>query len=145
MMEAAAADGIDLLGESHGGFIFPKFMPSFDGMLSACKLIELLSKEKVRLSDVASEVPHSHMSKVEIPCSSEQKGMIMRKMLDTVKDSDRIQTIDGVKFWHGDDWALVLPDAVRPVLYLYAEAETERKSRSIMDKYVKILSKIREG
>jgi len=143
MMEVSASGKVDFLGESLGGYIFPSFMPAFDGMLSICKLVEYLCKERARLSDLIAEVPRVNQKKIEIPCSLEKMGTVMRRAMEMVKGIDKLETVDGLKFWRNGDWALVLPDSTLPIIHLYAEAGSERKTRMLLDKYAKSISALK--
>jgi mannose-1-phosphate guanylyltransferase/phosphomannomutase len=144
MMEAAASGSVSFLGEREGGYIFPDFMPSFDGMLSICKILECLSRERAKLSDLAAEIPRMNQLEIDISCSSEQKGRIMRRVADMTKGVDRLETVDGLKFWHGEDWALILPDQTRPVIHFYAEAKSEKDAELLFDKYNRMIDALRE-
>ncbi|MBU0671709.1 MAG: hypothetical protein KJ732_01630, partial [Candidatus Margulisbacteria bacterium] len=145
MMEVAEEGKAVFLGENQGGYIFPDFMPCFDGMYSVCKLIEFLAREKVKLSDLAAEIPPIRIAKRTIPCSQEQKGLVMRLAIDKLRKTEKIEMIDGLKFWQDGEWALILPETVRPEIHLYAEARTEKRAHLLLDKYQKIIEAIKEG
>ena len=145
MMEAATNSKVTLLGESLGGYIFPDFMPFFDGMLSVCKLIEYLSREQVRLSDLAEEIPEINLLKREVDCDNECKGRVMRELASRVKRPDKVELIDGVKIWRGGDWVLILPDPVRPVVQVFAEADSHKKMDMLLEEYVDKINSIKEG
>lgn len=143
MMEAAAQSKVAFLGEGLGGFIFPDFMPTFDGMLSACKLMESLCHNKVALSDLASEVPQIKVLKREVSCSPDQKGKVMRVLVEG-PEADRVELIDGVKLWFGGDWILVLPDPMHPVIHLYAEAGTDKNAQLLLSRYISKIDSLKE-
>lgn len=144
MMEVAADRKICFLGEGLGGYIFPEFLPAFDAMLSACKLIEYLAREKVKLSELIAEVPRINLARIEIPCPAEKKGQIMRKSMDMLRGIDKLETIDGLKFWQGNDWVLVLPDSTRPVIHLYAEADSSENTRRLLSQYTDMINRMKE-
>jgi mannose-1-phosphate guanylyltransferase/phosphomannomutase len=144
MMELAQSKEVSFVGEGDGGYIFPDFMPSFDGMLSIFNLVGYLAKHKIKLSDLVAEIPRIALLQVEVPCSVEDKGRVLRRMIDAGRDSGRLETIDGLKFWHDEDWALVLPDAARPVIHLFAEAKTPRRAELLLDKYVQRIGLLRK-
>ncbi|MFH0887353.1 MAG: nucleotidyltransferase, partial [bacterium] len=144
IMEAACRGDISFLGESQGGFIFSEFMPSFDGMLSICKLMEFLSKERVKMSELNDEVPDVNVLMNEVHCSTDQKGLVMRRIRDEAKGYDRVETLDGLKFWRGNSWVLILPDPMRPVISIYAESDTLGRSQQLLDEYRELIEKIKE-
>jgi len=42
LTRAAAGDAVIFAGSIGGGFVFPDFLPAYDGVTSLCKLLELL-------------------------------------------------------------------------------------------------------
>ncbi|MBN3033910.1 MAG: mannose-1-phosphate guanyltransferase [Candidatus Saganbacteria bacterium] len=135
MMENCYKGRMKFFGETAGGFIFPEFQCAFDAMFSSLKLLEMLAKSKVKLSEVAAEVPKINMASKEVSCAAEHKGKVLRSIVDSLGEEE-VDLTDGVKIFHGNDWALVLPDPSRPVIHLYAEAETEKQAAKLIDKYI---------
>ena len=54
---AAAGDGVIFAGSVGGGFVFPDFVPAYDGMASLCKLLELLAPVRRPLSAIVASSP----------------------------------------------------------------------------------------
>lgn len=141
MMEASSRPGVTFLGENLGGFIFPEFQPAFDAMFASIKLLEMLAKQAVKLSDVAAEVPAIKMASKEISCSPELKGKVLRSIVDSLRDEE-VDLTDGIKVFRGDDWVLILPDPARPVINIYAEAGSERLAQKFVAEYVEKIDSI---
>jgi mannose-1-phosphate guanylyltransferase / phosphomannomutase len=141
MMENCYKGRLKFIGESAGGYIFPEFQCAFDAMFASLKLLEMLSRENVKLSEIAAEVPHINMVSKEVSCAAELKGKVLRTIVDGITDEEADLT-DGVKIFHQHDWALVLPDPARPVIHLYAEAESEKLAHKLIDKYVEKIDSI---
>jgi len=141
MMEVSSKPGITLLGENLGGFIFPEFQPAFDAMFASVKLLEMLSKTQVNLSEIAAEVPKVNMSCREISCPPELKGRVLRTIVEDQQDKEMDLT-DGVKIFHHDDWILILPDPVRPIVSICAEAATEKAAQKLVNEYVEKIDSI---
>jgi mannose-1-phosphate guanylyltransferase/phosphomannomutase len=144
MMEIAAIRKVSFVGECHGGYIFSGCQPCFDGMLSICKIAEHIAREKTKLSHLAAEIAQVNLLGIDIDCSSEQKGKIMRQAADLVKDADKVETIDGFKFWHGRSWVLILPDASKPIIHLYAEAANPKATQKLLKRYSEKIIKLRD-
>jgi mannose-1-phosphate guanylyltransferase/phosphomannomutase len=53
----AARDGVVLVGDALGGFVFPSLHPAFDALFSLAKLLELLAKFDVELSELVKQLP----------------------------------------------------------------------------------------
>ena len=50
------------------------------------------------------------------------------------------QFIDGVKIFHGEDWALIYPSQDEAYFHLCAEAEEQREAETIAAHYVDLFS-----
>src|SRR5207244_7508641 len=110
-------------GGEEGGYIVREFMAAFDGLMSLVKLLELLSKVGVSLTEVIDRLPPAHLATLEVPVPWEAKGTVMRRLLERM-EGQQVLTIDGVKTFRGDDWALVVPHPLEPVVRVWAEAGT---------------------
>jgi mannose-1-phosphate guanylyltransferase/phosphomannomutase len=141
MMENCYRGRMRYLGETAGGFIFPQFQCAFDAMFASLKLLEMLAKENVKLSEIAAEVPRINMASKEVSCTAENKGKVLRTIVDAIGDEE-VDLTDGVKVFHGHDWALILPDPAKPVIHLYAEAESEKQAHKLIDQYVEKIDSI---
>ncbi|MGI6778594.1 MAG: hypothetical protein ACOX7R_11475 [Acetivibrionales bacterium] len=75
------------------------------------------------------------MSKREAFCPWELKGRVMRTLI-TENGPERLELLDGVKFFTDKGWALVLPDADKPMFRVYSEGETPEMAETISDKYL---------
>jgi len=135
MMERCQKGSTYFFGETQGGFIFPEFQCAFDSMFSSIRLIELLAKNKTKISEVADEVPNICMHSKEISCAAENKGKVLRSIIDAIGSAE-VDLTDGVKIFRGDEWVLILPDPMRPVIHIYAESDREDKARKLVEEYV---------
>lgn len=135
LMEAASNDEVSFAGERVGGFIYPKFQVSFDGMLSVAKLLEYMSKEGRKISQVIADIPKTSICKAEIECPSELKGKVMRAMIERNIENP-VELIDGVKIYNKKDWALVLPHSNIPYIRLQVETADKASCCKMLDAYV---------
>ncbi|HHU51327.1 MAG TPA: NTP transferase domain-containing protein [Firmicutes bacterium] len=115
-------------GKSH-------FQPNFDSVFSLAKILELLAKEKMSLSQIISELPSFYTIQKEVQCSWEDKGRIMRTLFEESKEHE-IETTDGLKVFHDQGWALVLPDAEDPVFQIYTEATSKEAADALAKMYM---------
>ena len=74
-MSLAAREHPLLVGDGVGGFIFPRFHPSFDGLFATVRLLELLVAAKQTLSQVIDETPPVHVARLQVVCPWEEKGL----------------------------------------------------------------------
>lgn len=137
LMKTSLDAGVTFAGDERGGFIFPELHPGFDGTFSLGKLIVMLQKTGLKLSDVGTELPVFQMAYEQVRCPWESKGAVMRKISEETREGTRVELVDGIKIFEGDSWVLVLPDAVEPLFHVYAETPTEQQSQESVSCYVK--------
>ena len=131
LMDTAATEGISLAASQDGGFAFPEFLPAFDATAALVHLLGLLGKAGLRLSKVVGELPAVHFAHGTVDTPWEEKGMLMRRLVEVVKDDD-VLLIDGVKVLRGASWALVLPDPEEPLTHVWAEGEDDDEARRLV-------------
>jgi len=132
---AARLPGVVFAGTGDGSFIFPEFMPVADAIATFAKLLEMLALSGVPISEMLPSLPSYHMMRREVVTSWENKGTVMRHLLEK-HAGDGIDSTDGVKItWAEDRWVLVLPDQEEPVLHIYAEGSDERECRDILERF----------
>src|SRR5712692_5429002 len=141
-MSLAAREHPLLVGDGVGGFIFPRFHPSFDGLFATVRLLELLAATKQKLSDVVDATPSVHVARLQVSCPWEQKGRVMR-MLAQDPQTERTRQVDGVKHQNDGEWVVVLPDADRPLFNVYAEAKDDDRAWMLAHEYAERLEKLR--
>lgn len=135
LMAAAMQEGVVFAGSGDGGYIFPDFMPAYDAIMTFARLLELLASTGEALSSLRTALPSYHLMRREVVTSWENKGTVMRRMLEKHHE-DIVDSTDGIKIVMGPDrWVLVLPDQEEPVLHLYAECGGEAECRDILNRY----------
>jgi mannose-1-phosphate guanylyltransferase/phosphomannomutase len=134
LMASALSDDIAMAASLDGGFIFPGFLPAFDGTAAFVHLLEMLARTGTRLSKVVATQPRTHVVHETVGTPSEQKGTIMRGLVEDAAGDPVL--VDGVKELFDDGWALVLPDPEAPVSHVYAEAPSDGDARRRAQEYV---------
>ncbi|MBE0596782.1 MAG: mannose-1-phosphate guanyltransferase [Desulfuromonadales bacterium] len=117
-----------------GRFAFPSFQANFDALFTVAKTLELLARTGESLSKVRQGFPARAYQAIQIPCSWDLKGGLMRKMSEDSVDREA-SFLDGVKVQIGNDWALFLPDQHRPVVHLIAEAADRVTVERLLESY----------
>jgi mannose-1-phosphate guanylyltransferase/phosphomannomutase len=120
---AAAGDGVIFAGSVGGGFVFPDFVPAYDGMASLGKLLELLAPIEKPLSEIVGELPESTVVHRQVRCPWARKGAVMRILTERTKGME-VDVTDGIKVYDERGWAQVLPDPDEPLVHIYAEGKT---------------------
>jgi mannose-1-phosphate guanylyltransferase/phosphomannomutase len=129
LMEVAASPGIDFAGSQEGGYMFPRFLPAYDAVATLVHLLSLLAQTGTRLSKVVSSLPRFHLAHEGVVTPWEQKGMVMRTIVERTKDHELV-LVDGVKVLYDDGWALILPDPEEPVTHVWAEADGDAEAKA---------------
>lgn len=141
LMERALKRDVAFAGAQGGGYIFSQFLPAYDGILSFCKLLELLARAKRSMSEILAELPEYHLAHQNTYCPWEKKGLVMRKLMEKVKGRE-VELIDGVKIFKKRGWALVLPDSEDPVVRVYVEESSKEKAEKEVERHIEFVSKI---
>ncbi|MDQ4129645.1 MAG: mannose-1-phosphate guanyltransferase, partial [Actinomycetota bacterium] len=136
LMETASAGGISLAASQDGGFIFPDFLPAYDATASLVKLLELLARSGEPLSKLVEGVPPVHIAHESVVTPWEEKGAIMRLLVERLKDRELL-LVDGVKVAHDSGWALILPDPDEPLSHVWAEGNNEAEARGLAQEYAR--------
>ena len=143
LMVAAQREGVVMVGDGAGGFIFPVMHPAFDGMLAILKLLELLAEFEMRLSEVVDDLPAYYLSRTTVNCPWEHKGKVMRILSEQYRER-RARPIDGIKIDLGKEWVLVLPDADRPLFHVVAESVSNEQAQALAEKYARVVSGLQQ-
>ncbi len=134
----------DLIATADGNFAFTEFSLYRDSMYAALKILEMLVKYELTLSDLVSRTENFYHTHAAIECPQALKGKMMRKFLEDARDK-RSSSADGVKIWLTEsDWILMIPDQYSDHLNLYIQAINETKGKDICQQYeekIKIWSK----
>jgi len=139
---ASDREGMAFAGGGGGGYVFPQFLPAFDGVLSLAKLLELLAVAETTLEDVVDGLPPTHVAAVEVPTPWEAMGSVMRRLVERL-DGDQTVTIEGVKAFRGRDWALVVPHPQEPLVRVWAEAGDRAAAESLAAEFASLVEELR--
>jgi mannose-1-phosphate guanylyltransferase / phosphomannomutase len=137
----AATDNVVFAGSVGGGFVFPDFLPAYDGVASLCKLLELLAPVDRPLSEIVGGLPESTVVHREVRCPWARKGAVMRVLTERVKGK-KVDTLDGIKVFEERGWAQVLPDPDEPLVHVYAEGKTAEDAASLEEEFLALVEEV---
>ncbi|MBI5207867.1 MAG: NTP transferase domain-containing protein [Candidatus Firestonebacteria bacterium] len=145
LMKSCVENEIIFSGMGDGRYIFTKFQPVFDPVVSIVKLIEFLASEKNSISEICKEIPDYYLEKDTISCPWEYKGKILQDIVKEYKDKYDLELIDGIKIiFNPREWILLLPDSEKPFIHIWVESISLSKVQEITEKYKdKILQMIK--
>jgi mannose-1-phosphate guanylyltransferase/phosphomannomutase len=133
LMAAASLPGVGFAADDNGGYILPGFLPAFDGAAALLKMLDLLARRGTPLSVVVDGLPDVHLVHETVVTPWEQKGMIMRSLMEM--GSRNVELVDGVKIRYGNGWMLALPDPEEPVTHIWAESTTDSEATQLAHEY----------
>jgi mannose-1-phosphate guanylyltransferase/phosphomannomutase len=144
LTQASADNGVVFAGSVGGGFVFPEFLPAYDGVASLCNLLQLLAPIERPLSELVGDLPHSTVVHRQVRCPWARKGAVMRVLTEHMKGK-RIDTLDGIKVFEERGWAQVLPDPDEPLVHVYAEGNTPDDAAALEEDFLKLVEEIVAG
>jgi phosphomannomutase/phosphoglucomutase len=129
-------------GEENGGIFYGPHQSVRDGAMATVLILQIMAKNKQRLSQLLGELPKYYIEKGKIDCPNELKEKALETLTEQLGES-KVSTIDGVKTWFKDKSAiLVRPSGTEPIYRLYAEAKTEKKAAQLVQEYILKLKRI---
>lgn len=134
----------DLMGKILGKEIkeemLEQFTMHFDAVAGLVKILDFISANNLKLSELVDKIPEFHISKKEVECPWDAKGKVIRKIIED-NSSETIETLEGVKIHQNDGWVLVLPDAEQPICRVISESFSAEFADELTNIYAE---KIRE-
>jgi mannose-1-phosphate guanylyltransferase/phosphomannomutase len=137
MMVASGLEGIDFVGGTQGGFIFPDFFFAVDGMYTASKILEMRARCNRSLAELAAELPQRYAAKRSAFCPQDQLGTVMRRAVEHTKNMPRL-LVDGIRFSPiagSDARVLVIPEKERPYCEILSDAATPETAEALAEQY----------
>ncbi len=122
--------------------MFPEFLPAFDAVYSLSKLLEMLARADVRLSEIVDTLPAVHIVQLDVPMPWEEKGTVMRRLLEWEQGAT-LDITDGVKAFRPNGWALILPDPQDPVVHVWAEGSTLEAAGRLAAEFAGLVDELR--
>lgn len=126
-------------GSANGCFIFPEFQNGYDAMFAVGQVLEHLTYQGRTLQQAINELPPLYYQVDSVHCPWERKGRVMRLLVE--KHQDRpMELLDGVKIQtRPDHWILVLPDAVEPLVHVYADGADLQNTSADLNEYTQLV------
>jgi phosphomannomutase/phosphoglucomutase len=136
-------------GERSGHIFFREDYYSYDdAVFASLKLLEYLSGENKKLSEILDTLPQYFSSPTwHADCPDEVKYEIIDKLIKEFKKEfgeKKVIDINGARVEFEDGWGLVRASSNLPVLVLGFEAKTEKRMKEIEDMFRKKLEKFPE-
>jgi len=135
LTQAVAAPDMIFGADGRGGFVVPEFSRTLDGIATFVRLLGLVARTRLTLSQIDARIPVAHLLKRSMPTPWAAKGSVMRTVVEAAAGHE-IDTTDGVRVVEDDGgWVLVLPDPAEAVTHLWAEGPDADAAQALLDKW----------
>ncbi|HUR07152.1 MAG TPA: mannose-1-phosphate guanyltransferase [Nonomuraea sp.] len=125
-------------GDGRGRFVIPEFTHAVDGVAAFVRLLGLVARTQLTLSQIDARIPHAHVVRRSVPTPWAVKGTVMRRVIEAAGDRE-IDTTDGVRVVEPDgSWALVLPDPAEALTHLWAEASSAGAAAGLLSRWAEV-------
>ena len=79
---------------------------------------------------------------VDVPTPMEQKGLVMRTLMEQLTDEGaELVLVDGIKVVSDEGWALVVPDPTDPITHVWAEGADLVSSEALVATYAERIAR----
>lgn len=140
LMNTALRKDVAFAGAQGGRFIFPRINPFYDAIQTLLTLIEFLSKANEPISKIEASLPEYSLAQRNVFCAWENKGLVMRKLLEESIKKE-VDLTDGIKIFDETGWVLMIPDSVEPFCRLFSEGATKKDAEAKLDAYADMIEK----
>jgi mannose-1-phosphate guanylyltransferase / phosphomannomutase len=139
LTNAAAADEVIFAADGLGGFVVPEFGRTVDGIAAFVRLLGLVARTRLTLSQIDARIPQAHLMRRSVPTPWAAKGSVMRTVMEAAGNRP-VDTTDGVRIVDADrGWVLVLPDPADAVTHLWAEGADVDSAQYLIDEWAAIV------
>jgi phosphomannomutase / phosphoglucomutase len=138
--------GALLAGEMSGHIFFKERWYGFDdGLYSAARMLEILSKKEGTVEEIFSKLPDSfNTPEINISFAEGLHYTFMDKFKENsdFSDAEDISTIDGMRITWSKGWGLIRPSNTTPCLVLRFEADDQNTLNEIQNKFREQIIKV---
>ena len=139
LTQATAADDMIFGADGRGGFVVPEFSRNLDGIAAFARLLGLVARTRLTLSQIDARIPKAHLLRRSMPTPWAAKGSVMRTVVEAA-DGREMDTTDGVRVIESNgDWVLVLPDPADAVTHLWAEGPDADSAQALLDEWATVV------
>jgi phosphomannomutase len=120
-------------GEGNGGMILPAAHYGRDSLVAVVLVAQLLAERGGTLRALAEELPRYSMLKEKLEKPDTPWERSAARLQETFTDY-AVETADGLRFSHGDEWVHVRASGTEPVVRVIAESPAEPRTRNLIER-----------
>jgi mannose-1-phosphate guanylyltransferase/phosphomannomutase len=141
LTRAAAGGGVVFAGDGRGGFVLPEFSAALDGIAAFVRLLGLVARTRLTLSQIDARIPQAHVVLRSVPTPWAVKGAVMRTVVEAANGRP-LDTTDGVRVVEpAGGWALVLPDPAEAVTHVWAEGVDVSAAEALVARWADVVER----
>jgi mannose-1-phosphate guanylyltransferase / phosphomannomutase len=139
LAEVTAADDVIFAADGRGGFVVPEFTRTVDGIAAFARLLGLVARTRLTLSQIDARIPVAHLLKRSLPTPWAAKGSVMRTVAEAAGERE-VDTTDGIRVIEPEGgWILALPDPADAVTHLWAEGKDDDAAQALLDEWAAVV------
>jgi mannose-1-phosphate guanylyltransferase / phosphomannomutase len=139
LTRACAGHGVVFGGDGRGGFVLPEFSAALDGIAAFVRLLGLVARTRLTLSQIDGRIPQAHLVRRSVPTPWAVKGAVMRTVVSAA-GGRQVDTTDGVRVVEdGGAWALVLPDPSEALTHVWAEGRDPAQATDLLTEWAEVV------
>ena len=139
LTRAASESGVIFAGDGRGGFVLPEFSAALDGIATFVRLLGLVARTRLTLSQIDARIPQAHLVRRSVPTPWAVKGAVMRTVVEAAAGR-QLDTTDGVRVVESPGaWALVLPDPAEAVTHVWAEGVDAAEAAELVTRWAEVV------
>jgi mannose-1-phosphate guanylyltransferase/phosphomannomutase len=124
------------VGGLNNNYMFTDNGTNTDAMFASAKILEMLAKVNISLSEVMKLIPSYYFVHNVINCPLELKGFLMRKMSEEAMEKEA-SFLDGIKIiFSKQGWVHMVPDQYSANVHVYVESMSETEGKALQDEYI---------
>ena len=130
-------------GEGNGGVIYPELHYGRDALVGVALFLTLLAKSGKKVSELKAGYPQYSIAKNKMQLTPETDVDGILKAIKSHFTGERLTDIDGVKIDFPDSWVHLRKSNTEPIIRIYAEASTQEKAESLIEKIKAIIEELK--
>ncbi len=128
-------------GEGNGGVVLPEVNMTRDALVGIMLIVNLISSEGKRISEICEALPNYVMFKKKIVVKDwkkQRKLIVAQVQKHEAFLGGRVDETDGLKFLGQRTWLHIRSSQTEPIVRVIAEGEDEARIKKLIDEVVKL-------
>ena len=131
-------------GEISGHYFFRELYGADDAIFATLKVLEYLETKKIKMSEACKDVPRYYFNSVRVKTKEEIKFEFIEQLKKEFSEKGyKIDTLDGVKVFLKEGWALFRASNTEPKISIAFEAKTKEDFEKLKNFVEKIIDRIK--